>query len=76
VIWGEAPAQSLRGTRLRLSVVSGLDGVTNVAAIADLLVRGGTLRRKVASSLLLRFGTLSPWPVRGVAGGVTAASPR
>jgi hypothetical protein len=57
-------------------MVSGLDGVTNVTVIADLLARGGTLRRKVASLLLLRFGTPSPSPVRGVAGGVTAASPR
>jgi hypothetical protein len=63
VIWGGAPAPSLRGTRLRLSVVLGLDGVVDVAVIANPVARGGTPRRKVTPSLLPWLGTPSLQPV-------------
>jgi hypothetical protein len=73
VIRDRAPALSLRGTVLRLSMALGLDDVTDVMVIANLVPCRGTLRRKVTPLLLLRHGTLGPRPDRAVAGGVTAA---
>ena len=58
---------------MHLSVASGLDGVTNVAVVVDPVVRGGTPRRKVMPSLLLRLGAPGLWLVRAIVGGVTAA---
>jgi hypothetical protein len=75
VIWDGAPAPSLRGMRLRLSVAPGFDGVMDVAGVANPVAHGETLRRKVTPSLLLRLGAPDPWPVEAVAGGVTAAPP-
>ena len=73
MIRGDAPAPSLRGTRLCLSMVPRLDGVMDIAVIADPVARGGMLRRKVMPLLLPRLGTLGPWPVRAIDGGVSAA---
>ena len=50
VIQDGAPAPSLRGTGLCLSMAPGLDGVMNVTVVVDLVACGGTLRRKVAPS--------------------------
>jgi len=69
------PTPPLRGIVLRLSVAPGLNGVADVAVIADLVARGGTPRRKVTPSLLPGLGTLSLRPVGAVVGGVTTASP-
>ena len=52
----------------------GLDGVADIAIVADPVPREGTPRRKVVPSLLPRFGVPGPWPVRAIAGGITAAS--
>ena len=76
MIQGGAPAPLLRGEELCLSVVPGLDGVTDVAVIVDLVVHGGRPRRKVVPSLLPRLGTLGPWPVGAVAKGITIAPHR
>jgi hypothetical protein len=59
---------------LHLSVASGLDGVTDVAVVADPMAHGGTPRRKVVPSLLSRLGALGPWPIKTVARDVDAAS--
>ena len=75
MIWGGAPIPLLRGMILHQSVAPGLDGVADVAVIADPVVRGGTPRRKVAPSLLPGLGTLSLRPVGAVVGGVATASP-
>jgi hypothetical protein len=76
VIRGMAPAPSLMGTGLHLSMASSLDGVTDVMVIIDLVACGGTLRRKVMPSLLPRLGASSLWPVEVVARGVTACPRR
>ena len=51
------------------------DGVIDIAVIADLVARRGTLRRMVVPSLLPRLGAPSPRPIRAVDGGVDAALP-
>jgi hypothetical protein len=57
-------------------MASSLNGVTDVAVITDpVACEGGTLRRKVMSSLLPRLGTLGQL-IRAVARGVAAASHR
>jgi hypothetical protein len=76
VIRGMAPAPSLMGTGLRLSMASSLDGVTDVMVIVDLVACGGTSRRKVVPSLLPRLGTPGPRPAGAVIGGIAAASCR
>jgi hypothetical protein len=58
---------------LHLSVASGLDGVTDVAVVADPMARGGP-RRKVVPSLLSRLGALGSWPIKTVGRDVDAAS--
>jgi hypothetical protein len=55
-----------------LSVVPGLNGV-DVVVIANLVVCGEKLRRKVMSLLLVRLGNPSAWTVRAVTIGVTVA---
>jgi hypothetical protein len=55
-------------------VASGLDGVTDIAVVADPMARGGTLRRKAVPSLLSRLGALGPWPIKTVARDVDATS--
>jgi hypothetical protein len=72
VIRGCAPTPPLRGMVLRLSVAPGLDGVTDVVVVTDLVVHGGTPRRKVAPLLLPGLGAPSLWLVRAVARRVTA----
>ena len=57
-----------------MSMAPGLDGVIDIAVIADPLAHGGTPGRKVPPSLLLRLGALGSWPIGVVAKGVTAAS--
>jgi hypothetical protein len=73
VIQDRAPAPSLRGTGLCLSVAPSLDDVIDVMVIANLVPHRGTLRRKVMPLLLPRLGTLGPHPVKAIARGVTAA---
>jgi hypothetical protein len=73
VIQGEAPTLLLRGMGLCLSMASGFNGVTNVVIVADMVARGGTPRRKVATLLLPRLGASGLRPVRAIAGGVATA---
>jgi hypothetical protein len=75
VIRGSTLAPLLRGMGLHLSMVPSFDGVTNIVIVTDPMMRGGTPRRKVTPSLLLRLGAPGSWPVRAVAKGVTAAPP-
>jgi hypothetical protein len=49
------------------------NGVMDVVVIANLVACGRTPRRKVPPSLLLRLGTLGPWPIKAVARGVIIA---
>jgi hypothetical protein len=71
-----APALSLRGMGLRLSVAPGLDGVTDVVIIANPVACGGTTRRKVTPSLLPRLSTPGPRLAEAVTRGVIAAPRR
>jgi hypothetical protein len=41
-------------------MASGLDGVTNIMVIANLVMRWWTLRGKLVSSFLLGLGALGP----------------
>jgi hypothetical protein len=52
VIYNGAPAPLLRSAGLRLSIVLGLNCVTDVAVVAYLVVRGRTLRGRLVPSLL------------------------
>jgi hypothetical protein len=74
VIWAGAPTPSLKSMRLHLSVASGLDGVTNITVIANLVMRWWTLRGKLVSSLLPGLGALGPWMVKSTAERIIAAS--
>ena len=73
MIRGGALALSLWGMGLCLSMASILDGVMEITVVADPVVRMRTSRRKVMLLLLPRLGTLGPWPVRAIDGGVSAA---
>jgi hypothetical protein len=57
-------------------VVSGLNGVTDVAVVANPMAHREMLRRKVVPSLLPRLGTPGPRPAGAVIGGIAAASCR
>jgi hypothetical protein len=71
---GRPTAPSLRGMGLCMSMAPGLNGVTEVAVIVDPVSRGGgTPRRKVTPSLLLRLSAPGPWSVGVVVEGVIAA---
>ena len=58
---------------LCLSMVPSLDGIMEIVVVADLVLCGGTLRRKVTPLLLPRLGALGPWLVEAIARGVAAA---
>ena len=60
MVWDRASIPSLRGSGLHLSLVPGLDGVMDIALIADLMPCGGTPRRKVVPSLLQGLGVAEP----------------
>jgi hypothetical protein len=68
-----APTPSLRGMGLRLSVALGLDGVTNITVVTNLVPCGGTPRRKITPLLLQRLATSGPRQVEAIAGGVVVA---
>ena len=74
VIQGGAPALSLTGVGLRLSMSSSLNGVKDIVGVTDPMVSRRTPRRKVVPSLLPRLGALGSWAVRAIAGGVATAS--
>ena len=76
MIQGGAPASPLMGSGLHFNMAPGLDGVTDIAVIADPVAHVVTLRSKVMPSLLPGLGTLSPWPIGAIVGGVATASPR
>jgi hypothetical protein len=71
---GWCPYPSLKSTRLHLSMASGLDGVTNIMVIANLVMRWWTLRGKLVSSFLPGLGALGPWMVKATAKGIITAS--
>ena len=52
----------------------GLDGVTDIMVITDLVMRGGTLRERLMPLFLSGLGIPSPWAVRAAARGVKIAS--
>ena len=73
VVRGGAPVPPLGSAGLRLSVAPGLDGIADVAVVADMVVRGGTPRGKLAPSLLTGLGTPGPWTAGATTRGVAAA---
>ena len=61
VICSSAPVPPLRSVVLRLGMASGLNGVVDIAVVANPVVCGRALRERFAPSLLSRFGALGPW---------------
>jgi hypothetical protein len=73
VIQGGALTPLLRSARLCVSVAPGLDGVVDVAVIANPMAHGTTSGGRLVPSLLLGLGTPSSWAVGATTGRVTTA---
>jgi hypothetical protein len=71
---GGALIPPLGSAGLCLSVASGLDGVTHIVVITDMVARGWMMRGKLSPLLLPVLGSLGPQTIRDVARGVNAAS--
>jgi hypothetical protein len=56
-----------------MSVVPGLNGVTDITVIADPMAHRGTPRGRLAPSLLPGLGVPGPRAIRAAAEGVTTA---
>jgi hypothetical protein len=52
-------------------MVLGLNGVVHITDIINPVGHGQTTREMLMPLLLLGFGTLGPWVVRAVVGGIT-----